>query len=48
MNVSGKYFFQDNEELTSMGFWSNGVPVNEIEIYNDPFNIDLYQCNSDV
>ena len=48
VNVSGKYFFQDSEELTSMGFWSNGVPVNEIEIYNDPFNIDLYQCNSDV
>ena len=46
ITLAGKYFFGDDDDLTNMGSWSNGVSVREIDVYDDPFNSNLYECKS--
>lgn len=48
VNETIKYFKSDSDELKNMGVWSNGIPVNKIEIYNDPLGINLYDCDQSI
>ena len=46
MALAELYFRGSSESVTNMGDWSDGVPVNKIEIYTDPVGVDLYNCVS--
>ena len=46
VELSEPYFKSSTESVRNMGLWSDGVPVNNIEIYTDPVEINLYNCAS--